>query len=752
MEKRLNIYAFLYLSATVLVLFFPLLNQHTLFFRDTQLLFVPMKHFLEECLHQHELPLWNPRLFCGTPFMSDIQAGLFYPLSVVFYFVPVPQALNIFVVVHYILAAYFVYALTRHWNCSMPAASLAALCFTLGGYLVSTANVLNNLQSAIWLPMIFLSLEKGRRCHAIFYRLLGAIFLAIQFLGGEPQLLLFTLVLVFAHNLIVNRETSWLQHTARTGIVLAFVGIISMALVTVQLLPTWEMVRDSVRPEGFNFQEATKFSLNPLALFQLLGPPSFDIYHHSNKQFSWLLSNYFGLIPLIFALTAIVSVRDRRIRFWTGCLFVSLALALGKHTPFFFLVYKTIPFFKSFRFPEKFMFICAYSIAFLAAFGFDWVLQRDFRHGKRIIAIIALLAISIVAATIIRTSSGQSVANYISLPSRSFLLVSVSLLCVVLFFKKVLGKSTFSMLVILVSTVDLVSAHMPFNPVVPNEFYTKGPKLVHDIGEAQHSGRIFVQTNTCGHLQRCGLSPYTLQHIWRHYLWPNTGILYDISYVNGIGGTETQDQWLITELLEKLNLKKRIRFLELTNTQYLVVMKFEEIESEIQAGRLKKIQENIYQVPYALPRAYMVPKGKIAPNQTKAIEEALKDDFDPLRSVILEEGSQVSVMEGAGGKVLDVSYEGPNTVKVTAQSLGGYLVLLDSFYPGWRVLVNGQEREVLRANGLFRSVFLEPGLRQIAFTYQPRSFLWGIYISLTSLCLVAVGLWVCRPKRALPIC
>lgn len=335
-KQSYEAWSILYLAASVLALLFPLLGDDTLFFRDIQLLFMPMKHFLAEFWRQGELPLWNPMLFCGAPFLSDIQTGVFYPPSVVFYLFPAPHAFNIFIIVHYVLAAYFVYALTRHWGCSMPAACLAALCFSLGGYLVSTANVLNNLQSAIWLPAVFLCLEKARGRHTLFYGLLGAIFLAIQFLGGEPQLLLFTLLLVFTYNLLVNRQTGWLQHLSKISVAVAFIGIIAIALVMVQLLPTWEMFRHSIRAAGFNFQEATKFSLNPLALFQLLSPPSFDSYYNGKGQFAWLLSNYFGLMPLVFSISAILFVKDARIKFWTACLFVSLALALGKHTPSFF--------------------------------------------------------------------------------------------------------------------------------------------------------------------------------------------------------------------------------------------------------------------------------------------------------------------------------------------------------------------------------------------------------------------------------
>ncbi len=744
MKRPQKILPFLYLNIAVLALFMPLLGNHTLFFRDVQLLFMPMKHFLAASWDKGQIPFWNPMLFCGTPFLSDVQSGIFYPLSLVFYLVPMPYALNIFVITHYMIAACLLYALTRQWGCSVAAACLSGLCFTLGGYLVSMANVLNNLQAAIWLPAIFLAFEKSRQNHALFYCLLGAALLAIQFLGGEPQLLLFTIVLIFAYNLIVNRETSWLKHTAKTTTVLALVGIVSIGLASIQFLPSLELFVHSTRSAGLTFQDATKHSLNPLALFQLLGPPSFDIHDSGRRVFSWLLSNYFGLMPLVFALIAIVFVRGRRVRFWTGCLFVSLALALGKHTPLFFLLYKTIPFFKSFRFPEKFMFVFAYSIAFLAAFGFDWIIERDFRAAKRVMAIFAFLVASFLVALLIGTTSVQSVANHISIPTRSFLLVFVSLLCISLFFRKVLTKSTFAMLIILVSTVDLVLAHMPFNPVVPKEFYINEPKLVHTVESNIHSERILVQTAS---FPSSHLSPFAIQHLWRHYLWPNSGTLHNVYYVNGIGGTETNGQWFTTELLEKLNLKKRIRFLELTNTRYLVAMDTKEIESEMWAGRLKTIQTNVYELLHSLPRAYMVGEVKVVPSQAKAIEEILKDDFDPLQSVVLEKQPQTSVTDVQGGKVLEWSYEGHNKIKVTAQSHGGYLVLLDSFYPGWRAFVNDQEREVLRANGLFRSVFLEPGLHQIVFAYQPGSFLYGICVSFISLCLVAVGLWVWRPKQ-----
>jgi hypothetical protein len=749
MKKAAENLAFFYLAASVLLLFLPLLSGNSLFFRDLQLLFMPMKHFLAKCWNEGQLPLWNPGLFCGVPFLSDIQSGVFYPLSIVFYLVPMPYAFNVFVISHYLLASCFVYLLIRHWHCSVPGACLGAVCFTLGGYLVSTANVLNNLQSAIWLPIIFLCLERSSGRYALFYRLLTAIFLAVQFLAGEPQLLLFTVILLFAYHVTVNKHPGWVDRLKRSTSALVLISVVAMTLVMVQLLPTLEMFKHSVRFSGFTFQEAAKFSLNPLALFQLLGPPPFDIYHHVSRPFSWLLSSYFGLIPLIFCATASVCVRDNRVKFWTVSLLISVLFAFGNRTPLFLLLYRTIPFFKAFRFPEKFMFIFAYAMAFLSAYGFDFILEKRHRAGKAMTGIFSLLSVVFFIAVTIQTIWPAFLGDDAKVTPIAFLFMCLGGVCIFLFFKKVIAKSTFCTLVIVVSTVDLVLAHMPLNPVVPTEFYTAPPKLAQATGKARHTRRIFVQRDSWMS-QASRLSPFAIQHLWRHYLFANTGTWHNISYLDGVEGAEIRHEWLIAELLEKLSLCKRIRFLELTNTGYLITGKSERIAREVRAERLKRVHENLYEVPGAMPLAYVVPDVVIAADQAKAIEEILKDDFNPRRYVVLEEGSSIPTMGGGGGEVLNILYKGPNRVEVTARSCGGYLVLLDSFYPGWKVLVHGREREVLRANGLFKAVFLDPGMHEIVFSYEPPSFSWGLRISLISLCLVIVGLWVSRPRRPVP--
>jgi uncharacterized membrane protein YfhO len=78
---------------------------------------------------------------------------------------------------------------------------------------------------------------------------------------------------------------------------------------------------------------------------------------------------------------------------------------------------------------------------------------------------------------------------------------------------------------------------------------------------------------------------------------------------------------------------------------------------------------------------------------------------------------------------------------------GGYLVLLDSFAEGWRATADGHPATIVRANGLFRAVRLNPGPHAVEFVYRPRGFLIGATASATALALV-LGLfaWPARTR------
>ena len=75
----------------ICLFFFPLLGgQKTLFFRDIHRWFYPMKFFLSQTLKEGSLPYWCSNYFCGSPYISDFQSNVFYPVSALFFLAAFP--------------------------------------------------------------------------------------------------------------------------------------------------------------------------------------------------------------------------------------------------------------------------------------------------------------------------------------------------------------------------------------------------------------------------------------------------------------------------------------------------------------------------------------------------------------------------------------------------------------------------------------------------------------------------------------
>jgi len=67
---------------------------------------------------------------------------------------------------------------------------------------------------------------------------------------------------------------------------------------------------------------------------------------------------------------------------------------------------------------------------------------------------------------------------------------------------------------------------------------------------------------------------------------------------------------------------------------------------------------------------------------------------------------------------------------------------MDSYFPGWTVTVDGEERPILQANHFYRGVQLGPGSHVLEFDYYPEGFNTGLAVSfVTALLLVAMLLW-----------
>jgi len=118
--------------------------------------------------------------------------------------------------------------------------------------------------------------------------------------------------------------------------------------------------------------------------------------------------------------------------------------------------------------------------------------------------------------------------------------------------------------------------------------------------------------------------------------------------------------------------------------------------------------------------------------------------FDPAARLLLEEEPERIESAGAHASaeaaVHIISYE-PDRVAIEASMpRPGFLLLLDTYFPGWSADVNGRATHIYRADYNFRAVSLPAGKSTIRFSYRPRSFVLGIVLAAACLLLLA-GAW-----------
>jgi len=131
-----------------------------------------------------------------------------------------------------------------------------------------------------------------------------------------------------------------------------------------------------------------------------------------------------------------------------------------------------------------------------------------------------------------------------------------------------------------------------------------------------------------------------------------------------------------------------------------------------------------------MPRAFIVHSAQIADDHT-ALARLAEPAFPADRLVLLAEGNPLATnTASARDSVEIVDYQAERVQLLVITEQPGYLVLADSWYPGWNATLDGRATPIYRANVLFRAVPLEPGTHTVVFEYRPGSFVIGATISI----------------------
>lgn len=771
--------------------FYDILNKGLLFTeRDLSIFFIPPRTLWVSMVKDGLFPLWNPYFYCGQPLLATLQPGIFYPLNLLLVLLPFDSAFNLIIVLHFFLSGVFTYFFIKTLKGSDVGALIGALTFMLSGYLLSVHNLLPHLLSVTWLPLILLCYQNYLIKGSLRALVFTSVCLAMMFLGGGIEILYGTFLAIFILLFFPDPFGIGITPPSLKKRFLSFglVVLLFMLLSAVQLLPFLELLFKSIRSGGLSYQEATVWSLGFKDLLQFFTPDPYG-YGSSMERYwgnqSWLKTIYLGIIPFALSIFFIIEKRRKAVPFLI-VIFVSLTLSFGGNTPIYKFLYNYFPFLSSIRYPVKFLFIFTFLVSIMAGTGFDGlcrqIIDRN-RETKRIIR--SFLVFSVFAAFIwgmlnfygIRIqeflqTNGFAPPDYnypqINLHNmKRFLLFSLLFGPVLIFgWRYPKRKTLFSLALLSLLTLDLFFANKGYYQKYDAKSFHKPSESIGFLKKDTSLFRIFTTPKTGKESMKYSDIFSDPIKVTKEKIMPGLNIEHGLYSIVGAEVIRVGDYDKIMSLLASSPKPDSTNLLSLLNVKYLI-SRFEIDSKEFELAEIigdKNDPESslrIYKNLNVLPRAFLIEEYKVI-NSEKEYKDTLgSKEFDPRELVLLDEepyflstlsGERAGVRGGENENVIITNYQ-PNKIELSVSlNKPKILFMSETYYPGWKVYIDGNEGTIYKANYAFRGVpLLKPGEHKVVFLYRPLSVIVGGIITLIGIiATVLIGAFFSNSNDRLP--
>jgi len=726
------------------------------------------RHFYVEYFKAHgSVPVWNPYIFGGLPFVDAFHGDTYYPLSIYKFFGNFYRALGLNLVFHIFLAGLFMYFTARQFRLSRVASALAGVAYGFSGLLVSW--VAPGHDGKIFVttlfPLSILFLDRAFEKKALLnFTLLGLV-IGVIILSPHPQLSYYSLWALAFYGIfkMVNRfrETKAIGSVIKPGVLLAFAVVLGLAISAVQFFPGYVYTSEySPRADTKSgYEWATSWSLHQEEAFSQIVPEFSGVdagqdSHYWGKNAFKDNSEYAGVIPLFLAIIAVFFLRKKETWFFGGLALFAFIYALGDTTPLFKIFFHIIPKVKSLRAPSTIMFIFLFSICLLGGFGLQYIIdkgrQMDPVTRKRFLlylfgipGFLLFLALLFSAAgetmlsiyTSIFYGSAKTVANQqgitrwqialMQLPNivSGFWVVTFLLAGTALAVFMYLNRKAGVVILLLIPLLAMIDG-IRFNGKFIKTFDYKRQYSENQLTEFVHQ--------LPGHFRMANLQAAPPDY------FPYFGIPVPVGYHGNqlrwyddlLGGPGASNQY-------------NPRFLNLAGAKYGIV-NGQLPENYFGPIPVKTVRDfggaKIFQNDNAVPRAFLVNRYQVIPERKDIYPRIYNENEDLSKMVYLEEKPPPDIVPVDSGvmKAEIVSYAVDSVLINIETDHEALLVLTDTWYPKWHAYVDGVETTMYRADGAFRAVAVKAGTKQVLFRYDHSAN--DPYLYTTIFALILVGL------------
>ncbi|OGP91872.1 MAG: hypothetical protein A2157_06335, partial [Deltaproteobacteria bacterium RBG_16_47_11] len=564
---------------------------------------------------------------------------------------------------------------------------------------------------------------------------------------------------------------------------LFIVSAIFLLLSAIQLIPFVELFIHSIRGKGLSYQEATIWSFAPKDVLLFFLPDVYGYFVDMKKYWinqCWFKTLYTGGLPFILSLLYFLPPFRKEEGgkgpgetrgLYLSLIVLSLFLSLGQYNPLYPFVFKHVPFFNGIRYPVKFLYIFILILSITAGLGFQRMTESSRKGGNRKLKNL-LISLSLTSGffLLLFVLGHKEIESFlkgkgIDTPAFSFLSVNLYhakrfFFYLALFFLtlrvgyEVKWRGWIKVLLVLFLAADLFG-NMGFYGKEKTQDYFQKTRILEIISSDQDHFRIFSTAKTISTDVPILLGHATYIDYLKEKHLPSMNLLYKLHDIWGIDVIHLKRIDDVYRAFTGTPSISSNNLVDLYSMKYIISVtpiekdpRFELIYSRLEDLQGKKeelLRGNtikLYRNRNPFPRAWLVKDHRVL--DEKFILAILSGkEFNPRKEVLLEEipqwvtpNSELRTPNSIGGLPEIVSETNNRLLIRVKAAQNAFLVLSDTYFPGWKAYLDGKPVKIFRANYNFRAVSIPPGKHEVKFVYHPMSVKLGVLV--TSLGIIGI--------------
>lgn len=676
----------------------------------------PWRYFTIQSWLNGYPPSWNPYSFAGNPHIANFQSAAFSPFNILFALFPFIDAWSLLVLLQPLIAGIGTFLYVRSLGTEKSGAALSAVAFMFCGFMV-TWMAYGTLSMAIaLLPWTLFALERSFQKYSHSIGFLVSLCIAASVFSGHFQTSVYLILLSVFYYLF---KVFYIRDKKHAWRILSFI-MLGVVISLVQVIPSVRLYGEAVRSEIF----IASGGIPPQYMVTIFAP---DFYGNPVTRNDWFgqyaeWASFVGIIPLTLALFSFYIIRRNKtvFFFWLVTL-VTLFLAIQSPVLGVLGALK-IPVLSTST-PSRIIVLTSFSFVVLGGFGMkvliDLVKQSNV---KKILPVILAVGVLLLLIWVWLLFFPGFTPDRIAIAQRNMILPTVLLgvvsavLAAGLLNKRVMIiLPVFFIILSAADSLRFAQKWMPFDArhlVFPDVPVITA--MQENIGYGRYFGNLGNQVSTYYNLASIeGYDPLYSERLGEFLRGATEG---EYEPAERSVAKLVRTGRYVERAIDILGVTVIFHPIADTNQSWAFP-----VWNDIQRYSLIYSDDKfqLFRNNGAVNRPSLFYEYEVVRSKEESIRRFYAEDFDFKNVLILEEDPEISKKETSeiapSGNAEIISFS-PNIVEIAVTSSApGFLFLSDTYYPTWRVTVNGRDEKILRADHAFRAVRVPAGQSTVVF-------------------------------------